>query len=360
MMSLFPDQITFLTSMFNSTQQLTNTDKFYSSRNIDNINTAFKEYIGEWTKWGESMILVLNDRGEQQYAPTWHSDLYPDKVFDLSNIYVRSPKRVKDTKKAEKQGKTVYTYSLDEKCKEILTDFDGITAQTQFFSQYSEQYKQYGEPFDPSDLNDIFYFLRKFTIRYLQFKKYEKVLSTYINGMFTKTAKYVIEDKQNIPIREALPDEPGARKKVFVHYEVNTKSSKRWSSGFHTIISHSDIKNCLATPPTFNQDGSINYCASPVLMTYFDISSAEVKAAGFASGDKDLIKKFNDGEDVYIYSAKLYLGDGFDKLSGPDKKLWRKRFKTVFLGVLYGLGKTKLAERLSCSIDRKSTRLNSS
>lgn len=29
--------------------------------------------------------------------------------------------------------------------------------------------------------------------------------------------------------------------------------------------------------------------------------------------------------------------------------MWRKRFKTIFLGVLYGLGKKSLAERLNCS-----------
>jgi len=29
--------------------------------------------------------------------------------------------------------------------------------------------------------------------------------------------------------------------------------------------------------------------------------------------------------------------------------MWRKRFKTIFLGVLYGLGKRSLAERLFCS-----------
>ena len=80
-------------------------------------------------------------------------------------------------------------------------------------------------------------------------------------------------------------------------------------------------------------------------------SSAEVKAAGFASGDPDLIDKFNKGEDIYVYSAKLYLGDRFDQLDKKQKKMWRKRFKTVFLGVLYGLGKKSLAERLNCSLE---------
>ena len=45
-----------------------------------------------------------------------------------------------------------------------------------------------------------------------------------------------------------------------------------------------------------------------------------------------MIDKFNKGEDIYIYSAKLYLGDKFDKLDKNGKKMWRKRFKTIFLG----------------------------
>lgn len=67
--------------------------------------------------------------------------------------------------------------------------------------------------------------------------------------------------------------------------------------------------------------------------------------------DPDLIAKFEKGEDIYVYSAKLYLGDRFDQLDKKQKKMWRKRFKTVFLGVLYGLGRKSLAERLNCSED---------
>ena len=49
--------------------------------------------------------------------------------------------------------------------------------------------------------------------------------------------------------------------------------------------------------------------------------------------DPDLISKFNAGEDIYIYSAKLYLGDHWDELDKKQQKMWRKRFKTIFLGV---------------------------
>lgn len=63
-------------------------------------------------------------------------------------------------------------------------------------------------------------------------------------------------------------------------------------------------------------------------------SSAEVKSAGFQSGDPNLIDKFVNGVDIYIHTAKLLLGEeGWNKLSDKDKKDWRKKFKTVFLGV---------------------------
>ena len=120
--------------------------------------------------------------------------------------------------------------------------------------------------------------VESFSYNYLLFKKYSKVQTTYVGdtGMLRKTSKWVLVDDKHIPIREARPDEPGAVEKLFIHYECQTKSSKRWSSPFHTIISHSDLKNAIALPPTKNPDGSWNYGGGDFLMTYFDISSAEV------------------------------------------------------------------------------------
>ena len=102
------------------------------------------------------------------------------------------------------------------------------------------------------------------------------------------------------------------------------------SSGFHTIISHGDCKNCISTPYHFDEFG--NKVDENYLMSYFDISSAEVKASGYASGDKDIISAFDQNIDIYIFSAKLYLGEeAWEKLSDKDKKMWRKRFKTIKL-----------------------------
>ena len=46
--------------------------------------------------------------------------------------------------------------------------------------------------------------------------------------------------------------------------------------------------------------------------------------------DESLTSLFSAGIDVYIYSAKIYLGEeGWNKLSKKEQKRWRKRFKTI-------------------------------
>lgn len=334
----------FLGAILESTQQLPETDKFYSSRNITDINVGFAEMMKEWETYWKNV--------DSDGMIHWHSSLYPDKVFNIAMELYRSPKT---SSKVSTKGVKATLYEVADKVKDIWTDFAGFNCQTQFFPEYAKDYENYESPFDPVlDLSDEFYFMRKFTINYLVFKKHAKMLSVYAgeDGMFNKRAKYVIEDEHHIPIRDADPDEPGAVKKNFTPYEVLMKSSKRWSSSFHTIISHGDIKNCLVPAPSWDENGDIVYGGADQLLTYFDISSAEVKAAGYASGDPDLISRFNDGTDIYIYSAKLYLGDeGWGKLTKKQQKTWRKRFKTIFLGVLYGLGKQSLAERLDASVE---------
>jgi hypothetical protein len=79
--------------------------------------------------------------------------------------------------------------------------------------------------------------------------------------MFNATDRAVIIDPETLmPIRNAAPGEPGAVHKVFSHYEVMHKFTKRWSSGFHTIISKSDVKDTISAPEGY-------------LLTYFDINT---------------------------------------------------------------------------------------
>ena len=259
---LYRPQTSFLAAMIESTQQLPETDKFYSSRGITDINVGFNEFMREW----------------ENYFKNGHlSQLYPEKAFTLALEHYQSPKKEKDTKKS-KEGNPVYIYNCSDKVKEMWTDFNGWTAQAQFFPDMAGQYKSYETMFDPTDMQDDFYFMRKLTLNYLLFKKYSKLNSTYVgsDGMFKKNNRFVIENEDHIPLRYADPTEPGAVEKCFVHYEVQTKSSKRWSSGFHTIISHGDCKDVLCPPPVKDENGNIIPGKHNQFLTYFDISSAEV------------------------------------------------------------------------------------
>lgn len=254
---LYRPQTSFLAAMIESTQQLPETDKFYSSRGITDINVGFNEFMKEW----------------ENYFKNGHlSQLYPEKAFTLALEHYQSPKKEKDTKKS-KEGNPVYIYNCSDKVKEMWTDFNGWTAQAQFFPDMAGQYKSYETMFDPTDMQDDFYFMRKLTLNYLLFKKYSKLNSTYVgsDGMFKKNNRFVIENEDHIPLRYADPTEPGAVEKCFVHYEVQTKSSKRWSSGFHTIISHGDCKDVLCPPPVKDGNGNIIPGKHNQFLTYFDI-----------------------------------------------------------------------------------------
>jgi len=314
--NLYKAESAYLAAILESTQQLNGAEKFYENLGITTIEDAFNHFMGEWKRVYEGTPVDQTS--------------YPEKMYTLAYQFYNDP--------------------ASDQVKEVWSNFNGYIAQSQFFKYLDKEYELYSQPFKESDLDNRLFFMRKLTISYLLQKKYSKVDSTYICGMFKANNRFVIEGPDHIPIRYADPDEPGAIEKCFVHYEVNTKNSKRWSSGFHTILSHADLKDCIITPPGIGPDGQIIPGGGDFVMTYYDISSAEVKAAGFASQDPDLIAKFEAGEDIYIYSAKLYLKD-FDSLPKDEKKIWRKRFKTIFLGVLYGLGKNSLAERLNCSVE---------
>ena len=321
--NLYKTETSYLAALSESTNQLTDTSHFYETRGITNIVDGLNEFGRYFTN----------------YFNTGELGIYPEKMYTLFNDFY--------TNGVSKTG------AIMDEVKNMWIDFKGYNAQSTYFPGLNNDFLEYEKKFDPSDYDNSLFFMRKFTLNYLLYKKYAKIDSTYIGdtGMFKKNNKIVLEDERHIPIREVDPTEPGAIEKCFVHYEVMSKSSKRWSSGFHTIISHSDLKNCITVPPTRNEDGSLNYGGGDYVLSYFDISSAEVKSAGFASADPGLIEKFNEGVDIYIYTAKLYYGeDGWNALDKKRKKKVRKQFKTVFLGILYGLGKNSLAQRLECSV----------
>lgn len=70
------------------------------------------------------------------------------------------------------------------------------------------------------------------------------------------------------------------------------------------------------------------------------------------SNCKELKERFELRQDAYNYTAQLYLGkENWEKLDKKEKKRLRGSFKTITLGLMYGLGKQSLAERINCSVE---------
>ena len=210
--NLFRYQTSFITALGECIQQVPGNAKFYSDRGISDINQGFQEFMKEWECW------CKND--------SYHSSLYPDKIFEKALEHYKSPGT---SKKVTKQ-KTTILYHVNDKVKDTWTDFTGFNVQTTFFPPYADQITEYSTQFEPEDFEkDAFFFMRKMTINYLLFKKYSKLHTTYIgdDGMFKKNNRLVIEGPDHIPLRYAEPGEPGAVEKCITHYEVQKKSSKR-------------------------------------------------------------------------------------------------------------------------------------
>lgn len=72
------------------------------------------------------------------------------------------------------------------------------------------------------------------------------------------------------------------------------------------------------------------------MLSYFDISSAEVRSIGYLSKDPKMIELFETHQDVYVYLGKKAFADGPWDTDKSFYKNKRRIFKQVLLGSLYG------------------------
>lgn len=227
---LYKPETTFLATIFTMTQQLPNAEKYYEVLGIKTIEDAYEHFMTNWEAY---------ERG----VPVDQTQ-YPEQIYQTARSF--------------------YKNITQDQVKDVWTSFDGYHAESQFFKYVDDQYLEYEKPFDPNDLGNSWFFHRKMTINYLRYKKYEKIRSTYLCGMFEATDKWVLEDpNSHVVIRECDENEPGAMKKMFAHFSCMEKQTKRWSSGYHTIISKSDIKSTICSYPGH-------------LLSYFDINKTSV------------------------------------------------------------------------------------
>ena len=297
-------ETTFLATINRDINKLPGEKRYYSNRGITTPSEALEHF-------GAQCQIFWDNYSPKTGICVWPGNAgksdYPVEVFRLFYDLFKDPK--------------------NDWITEVWGDWKGYDKQADFFPDYVKgETELLGEKWDESDLKlDPFTRMRKLLINILLYKKYNKVRSTYTNtetGIFSRAQKYVIDSPQMMTIRNADPDEPGAVRKSFVRYEVMKKATKRNSGPFHVLPSV-DFRKMVMCPKI-----NINGKQTATLISYFDISSAEVRTLAYRSGDKGLINLFETGQDVYIYTAKSMLGEekwnNFDK---AEKKKWRKVFK---------------------------------
>ena len=318
----FRPETIFLATIMRDVNKLPGEKRYYSNLGINTPEDAFSHFGSQFNIFWKS----YNSNTGVYIWPQGIPEEYPGEIWYLALEHAKNP--------------------MCDRMRDLWGNWQGWNVQLDYFGDdVKNNESRLWEPWDERDTTDLprFTFIRKILINILLFKKYNKIYTTYLNGLFSAGSKYVIETPELIPIRDADPEEPGAVKKLFTKYDVMHKVSKRSSSGFHTIPSHIDVKKAVTCPVMNTPTGR-----TATLLSYFDISSAEVRTLAYRSGDPGLIHLFETGQDVYIYTAKSMLGeDKWNAFDKAEKKKWRKVFKVVYLAVAYRMSARTLGENLN-------------
>ena len=205
-------ETTFLATIGRDVNKLSGEKKFYENLGIKTPSEALSHF-------GSQCQIYYKNLNSKTGVCLWPDDIksdYPISTFELF--------------------KELYDNPEHDFITETWGDWAGYDKQLDFFPELVEsEVKIIGENWKESDTElDPFTRMRKLLVAILLYKKYNKILGTYIcdTGIFSRNNKYVIE-KGLMPIRDAEKEEPGAVKKSFVRYEVLHKTTKRSSGPFH-------------------------------------------------------------------------------------------------------------------------------
>ena len=243
----FKLETVFLATIMRDENKLPGEKRYYQNLGIETPEEAYTHFCQSY----EIFFTNYNQATNVCFWPQGVPENYPREIWYLANEHLSDP--------------------MCDRMRDIWGDWKGWNVQEDYFkSDVKSKMNLMSEPWNESDLGlPVFTLIRKLLLNILLFKKYNKLYTTYLNGLFRTGSRYVIETPQLIPVRNADPDELGAVKKLFTKYDVMHKETKRSSSGFHTIPSHMDAKKAI-TCPVLNTPGS-KTGRTATLLSYFDI-----------------------------------------------------------------------------------------
>lgn len=166
-----------------------------------------------------------------------------------------------------------------------------------------------------------------------KFKKYSKIITTYINGKVGRNNVWYVDkdsfengDKfttRKIPYWERNKYDLSNKIPIYQSsFLVDMADTGRWKSGFHTLPAGDTVKQIYSS----RFKGGI--IAMP------DCSQAEVRMLASVCGDENLLKAFQqEGMDIHKYVASLCFHNGdIEAVTSTERKI----AKGAVFGILYG------------------------
>lgn len=154
-------------------------------------------------------------------------------------------------------------------------------------------------------------------------RRYDK-LSQYISGQLCKDDDRLLYSDsdgvghlEGLTLSEKLNSTAGDNVRMFPRYDIMQKSTKRNSSGVHTVPSRNQVKGIIEAK-------------EDELLVYTDISGMELRGISAVSQDAVMQKVFDDGLDLYTVAADAYY-NGYKKLNLPYAEV-RKRYRGASIG----------------------------
>ncbi len=159
----------------------------------------------------------------------------------------------------------------------------------------------------------------------LRFRELEKLLTTYVNSLFDKL------DKNNRV--HTTFNQIGAITGRLSSVNPNLQNIPAGNEYFAR-----KVKNIFIPEKGYN-------------LVSFDYSQVELRIAAHLSGDKTLIKAFNERQDIHTITASEIFGIKQNKVT----KEQRRQAKVFNFGILYGMSSYGLSERLHIPVIKAQT-----
>lgn len=266
------------------------------------------------------------------------SESFPEdyrKMQSTSNL-ARFYKNLSDYSKGEfeftPRRKSLFTDGMHKTLKDAAHSGWGRWSKVESYPEIRNRTNKFGFTYDPTTPYEI---ITTTTKCFYMFSSYNKELQ-YIDGVFSNGRDRVTIDDKEL---RRTKDPEGDYIHIDTKFNMCRLKTKRSSSGFHTIPSSTAVKGIISAPKGYG-------------MSYFDVSQAEPRLAAYLIDKDRMMKCYEEDLDLYYMTAAIMHEETYEEfLKRPDAKSFRSAFKTVLLGLLYGMGKETLAGRINTDVD---------